>query len=227
MAQQLAVTEAVGAVARERDELGSSLKQLALEKQLAEKSLVDKYETQLRDREDTIERLRDLKSRLSTKMLGETLEQHCEVEFNRIRAIAFPRAYFEKDNDAKSGSKGDFIFRDRDEAGTEIVSIMFEMKNEADATATKKKNEDFLKELDRAARRRAANTPCWCRCWRATTSCTTAASSMSRTATPRCTWCARSSSSPHHLATQRRHERAAVQERAGPSEGAEHRHHAV
>ncbi|GAB1386297.1 DUF2130 domain-containing protein [Melaminivora sp.] len=149
MAQQLAVTEAVGAVARERDELGSSLKQLALEKQLAEKSLVDKYETQLRDREDTIERLRDLKSRLSTKMLGETLEQHCEVEFNRIRAIAFPRAYFEKDNDAKSGSKGDFIFRDRDEAGTEIVSIMFEMKNEADATATKKKNEDFLKELDK------------------------------------------------------------------------------
>ncbi|QIL44838.1 DUF2130 domain-containing protein [Acidovorax sp. HDW3] len=149
MAQQLAVTEAVGAVARERDELGSSLKQLALEKQLAEKSLVDKYETQLRDREDTIERLRDLKSRLSTKMLGETLEQHCEVEFNRIRAIAFPRAYFEKDNDAKSGSKGDFIFRDVDEAGTEIVSIMFEMKNEADATATKKKNEDFLKELDK------------------------------------------------------------------------------
>jgi len=149
MAQQLAVTEAVGQVARERDEIDSRFKQLALEKQLAEKSLADKYETQLKDREDTIERLRDLKSRLSTKMLGETLEQHCEVEFNRIRAIAFPRAYFEKDNDARSGSKGDFIFRDVDEAGTEIVSIMFEMKNEADTTATKKKNEDFLKELDR------------------------------------------------------------------------------
>lgn len=149
MAQQLAVTEAVGQVARERDEIDSRFKQLALEKQLAEKSLADKYETQLKDREDTIERLRDLKSRLSTKMLGETLEQHCEVEFNRIRAIAFPRAYFEKDNDAKTGSKGDFIFRDVDEAGTEIVSIMFEMKNEADATATKKKNEDFLKELDK------------------------------------------------------------------------------
>ena len=149
MAQQLAVTEAVGQVARERDEIDSRFKQLTLEKQLAEKSLADKYETQLKDREDTIERLRDLKSRLSTKMLGETLEQHCEIEFNRIRAIAFPRAYFEKDNDARSGSKGDFIFRDMDQDGTEIVSIMFEMKNEADTTATKKKNEDFLKELDR------------------------------------------------------------------------------
>ena len=96
-----------------------------------------------------IERLRDLKSRLSTKMLGETLEQHCETEFNRIRATAFPRAYFEKDNDARNGSKGDYIFRDFDENGTEIVSIMFEMKNEADRTTTKSKNDDFLKELDK------------------------------------------------------------------------------
>jgi hypothetical protein len=96
-----------------------------------------------------IERLRDLKSRLSTKMVGETLELHCETEFNRIRATAFPRAYFEKDNDARNGSKGDYIFRDFDENGTEIVSIMFEMKNEADRTASKSKNEDFLKELDK------------------------------------------------------------------------------
>ncbi|MBN2786311.1 MAG: DUF2130 domain-containing protein, partial [Pontiellaceae bacterium] len=109
----------------------------------------DKYETQIKDRDDAIERLRDMKARLSTKMVGETLEQHCETEFNRIRATAFPRAYFEKDNDASTGSKGDYIFRDSDEAGTEIVSIMFEMKNENDGTATKKKNEDFLKELDK------------------------------------------------------------------------------
>ncbi len=90
-----------------------------------------------------------MKAQLSTKMVGETLEQHCEIEFNRIRATAFPRAYFEKDNDARTGSKGDYIFRDADEAGTEIVSIMFEMKNESDRTATKNKNEDFLKELDK------------------------------------------------------------------------------
>ena len=98
---------------------------------------------------DEIERLRDMKARLSTKMVGETLEQHCETEFNRIRATAFPKAYFEKDNDVRTGSKGDYIFRDSDESDTEIVSIMFEMKNENDETATKKKNEDFLKELDK------------------------------------------------------------------------------
>ena len=127
----------------------NGLKQAELEKQLAEKSLKDKYETQIKDRDDAIERLRDMKARLSTKMVGETLEQHCDTEFNRIRATAFPRAYFEKDNDARTGSKGDYIFRDSDEAGTEVVSIMFEMKNESDTTATKKKNEDFLKELDK------------------------------------------------------------------------------
>ena len=149
MAQKLAITEAVGPVAKERDDLKSGLERAALEKQLAEKSLKDKYETQIKDRDDAIERLRDMKARLSTKMVGETLEQHCETEFNRIRATAFPKAYFEKDNDARSGSKGDFIFRDLDEAGTEIVSIMFEMKNESDRTATKNRNEDFLKELDK------------------------------------------------------------------------------
>lgn len=147
--QRLAISEAVGKVEKERDELRSNLKQAELEKQLAEKSLKDKYETQIKDRDDAIERLRDMKARLSTKMVGETLEQHCETEFNRIRSTAFPNAYFEKDNDASSGSKGDFIFRDTDDAGTEIVSIMFEMKNESDTTATKKKNEDFLKELDK------------------------------------------------------------------------------
>ena len=149
LAQKLAVTEALGPVAKERDELKSGLARAALEKQLAEAALKDKYETQIKEREDAIERLRDMKARLSTKMVGETLEQHCETEFNRLRAAAFPKAYFEKDNDARSGSKGDYIFRDRDEAGTEIVSIMFEMKNESDRTATKNKNEDFLKELDK------------------------------------------------------------------------------
>jgi hypothetical protein len=147
--QKLAITEAVNVVEKERDALKNSLAQTQLEKQLSENSLKDKYETQIKDRDDAIERLRDMKARLSTKMVGETLEQHCETEFNRIRATAFPRAYFEKDNNARSGSKGDYIFRDLDEAGTEIVSIMFEMKNENDETASKKKNEDFLKELDK------------------------------------------------------------------------------
>lgn len=147
--RKLAITEAVNGVERERDELKNGLARAELEKQLAEKSLKEKYETQIKDRDDAIERLRDMKARLSTKMVGETLEQHCETEFNRIRATAFARAYFEKDNDARGGSKGDYIFRDLDESGTEIVSIMFEMKNESDETATKKRNEDFLKELDK------------------------------------------------------------------------------
>lgn len=147
--KKLEINEAVNAVAKERDELKNDLGRAALEKQLLESSLKDKYETQIKDRDDAIERLRDMKARLSTKMVGETLEQHCETEFNRIRATAFPKAYFEKDNDGSTGSKGDYIFRDTDEAHTEIVSIMFEMKNESDLTATKKKNEDFLKELDK------------------------------------------------------------------------------
>jgi hypothetical protein len=149
IAQRLAITEAVSTVEKERDELKSNLARAELEKRLGEKSLKEKYETQIKDRDDAIERLRDMKARLSTKMVGETLEQHCETEFNRIRATAFPRAYFEKDNDARNGSKGDYIFRDTDNVGTEIVSIMFEMKNESDRTATKNKNEDFLKELDK------------------------------------------------------------------------------
>ncbi len=147
--QKLAINEALSAVEKERDALKGDLDRAALEKQLATNALKDKYETQIKDRDDAIERLRDMKARLSTKMVGETLEQHCETEFNRLRATAFQMAYFEKDNDAKGGSKGDYIFRDLDDAGTEIVSIMFEMKNENDATATKKKNEEFLKELDK------------------------------------------------------------------------------
>jgi hypothetical protein len=146
---RLAISEAVSAVEKDRDKLQGDLERAELEKQLAETSLKDKYETQLKDRDLTIDRLRDLKARLSTKMLGETLEQHCEVEFNRLRAAAFPRAYFEKDNDARKGSKGDYIFRDADDTATELVSIMFEMKNEDDRTATKKRNEDFLQELDK------------------------------------------------------------------------------
>ncbi|WP_328821595.1 DUF2130 domain-containing protein [Microcella pacifica] len=148
-AKQLAVIEATTRVEKERDRLKADLEMAEAQKALGEKALQDKYETQIKDRDDAIERLKDMKARLSTKMVGETLEQHCETEFNRIRATAFPRAYFEKDNDARSGSKGDYIFRDSDDAGTEIVSIMFEMKNENDGTATKKKNEDFLRELDK------------------------------------------------------------------------------
>ena len=149
VSQKLNLAEALSALEREGDKLRSGLERAALEKQLGETALKEKYETQVKDRDAEIDRLREMKARLSTKMVGETLEQHCEIEFNRLRAIAFQRAYFEKDNDAQTGSKGDYIFRDHDDAGTEIVSIMFEMKNENDETATKKKNEDFLKELDR------------------------------------------------------------------------------
>ena len=147
--QKLAINEAVIAIEKERDSLKNNLDLAKLEKELGEKGLKDKYETQIKDRDDTIDRLRDLKARLSTKMVGETLEQHCETAFNLIRATAFPKAHFEKDNNARSGSKGDYIFRDIDEEGTEIVSIMFDMKNENSETVTKKKNEEFFKELDK------------------------------------------------------------------------------
>ena len=147
--QKLAIREAVEIVQKERDTLQHGLQQVEMQKKLAEQALKERYETQIKDRDDAIERLRDMKAKLSTKMVGETLEQHCETEFNRLRATAFSKAYFEKDNDAKSGSKGDYIFRDADSDSNEIVSIMFEMKNENDTTATKKRNEDFLKELDK------------------------------------------------------------------------------
>ena len=158
-ARELAVTQAVEAVRRERDEARSAL---VHEKALyqAERQQIEathsleleeakKTATELiRYKDEEIERLRDMKARLSTKMVGETLEQHCETEFNRLRMTAFPHAYFEKDNDASEGTKGDFIFRECDEAGNEVVSIMFEMKNENDETATKHRNEDFFKKLD-------------------------------------------------------------------------------
>ena len=149
VAKQLALREALGDVEKERDDLKRDVEIKDAEHKLRESSLKENYETRIKDRDDQIERLKDLKAKLSTKMVGETLEQHCEVEFNKIRATAFPRAYFEKDNDARNGSKGDYIFRDSDEECTECVSIMFEMKNESDTTATKKKNEDFFKELDK------------------------------------------------------------------------------
>ncbi|MFT6097595.1 MAG: hypothetical protein ACJAYF_000128 [Arenicella sp.] len=148
-AQKHAVTLALNEAERESSQLKYDLDRAKSDKQLAENSLKERYEIRLKDREDEIERLKDMKARLSTKMVGETLEQHCETEFNRIRATAFPTAYFEKDNDARAGSKGDYIFRDSTDSETEILSIMFEMKNENDETATKKKNEDFLKELDK------------------------------------------------------------------------------
>lgn len=149
IAQKLALSEAVAVVQKECDKLKSSLETVALEKQLSEKALKDVFEMQIKDRDEAIERLKDMKARLSTKMVGETLEQHCDTEFNRIRATAFPRAYFEKDNNAREGSKGDFVFRDFDESGTEFISVMFEMKNETDTSATKSRNEDFFAKLDK------------------------------------------------------------------------------
>ena len=149
ISKQLALKEALNAIEKERDDLKRDIEAKEAEKRLLETSLKEKYETQIKDRDDTIERLKDMKARLSTKMVGETLEKHCEIEFDKIRSAAFPTAYFEKDNDARTGSKGDFIFREADSDGIEFISIMFEMKNESDETATKKKNEDFFRELDK------------------------------------------------------------------------------
>ena len=154
--KKLSVAESIKEIERERDRLSNELKTKEMEAQLLEKSLIEKHNGELKTKDDII-RLKDeeialrkdMKLKLSTKMIGETLEQHCETEFNKLRATAFQQAYFEKDNDSKTGSKGDYIYKESDAAGNEIISIMFEMKNEGDETATKKKNEDFLKELDR------------------------------------------------------------------------------
>ena len=132
--------------------LKGELKNKEKENLLSEKSLIEQYESKLKDKDEQIEYYKDFKARQSTKMIGESLEQHCLTQFNSLRMTAFPNAYFEKDNDARSGSKGDFIYRECDEYGTEFISIMFEMKNEADTTATKHKNEDFFKELDKDRR---------------------------------------------------------------------------
>ena len=143
------VNKAVIDIERERDTLLSNLEYVKVKNKLSETALKDKYENRIKDRDDAIDRLKDMKAKLSTKMVGETLEQHCEIEFERLRSSAFRTAFFEKDNDTKTGSKGDYIFKDFDENKNEIISVMFEMKNESDTTATKSKNEDFFKELDK------------------------------------------------------------------------------
>ena len=152
--KKLAVNEAVQKIEKERDDLLNTLKNKDLEKENSENSLKQQYSTEIQSKEaiirfkdEEITRVRDMKMKLSTKMIGESLEQHCENEFNKLRATAFQKAHFEKDNNASSGSKGDYIYRENDASGNEIISIMFEMKNEADQTATKKKNEDFFNEL--------------------------------------------------------------------------------
>ncbi len=160
--RELAVTRAVSAVEKERDDLANKLENKTTEQKLLETTLREKYDTELRNKDEKytselknkdeiIAYYKDMKARMSTKMIGESLEQHCEIEFNKLRATGFQHAYFEKDNTVSktTGSKGDYIYRECDEHGNEIISIMFEMKNENETTATKHKNEDFLKELDK------------------------------------------------------------------------------
>jgi hypothetical protein len=154
--KKLEVSEAIKKIEKERDDLTNDLKIKETEKALLEKSIKEQFTNKLTAKDETIKmkddeisRLKEFKQKLSTKMVGETLEQHCEIEFNKLRATAFQNAYFEKDNDSKSGSKGDYIYKETDDAGNEIISIMFEMKNESDETATKKRNEDFFAKLDK------------------------------------------------------------------------------
>ncbi|HIP27082.1 MAG TPA: DUF2130 domain-containing protein [Flavobacteriaceae bacterium] len=154
--KQLEILKATKKIEKERDDLIHDLEIKETEKELLEKSIQEKFRNQLvvkddtiRMKDDEIERLRDFKQKLSTKMVGETLEQHCEYEFNKLRATGFQNAYFEKDNDSRAGTKGDYIYKENDEEGNEIISIMFEMKNENDETATKKRNEDFFAKLDK------------------------------------------------------------------------------
>ncbi len=154
--KKLEVSEAIKKIEKERDDLTNDLKIKETEKELLKKSIKEQFTNQLivkdetiKMKDDEIDRLKDFKQKLSTKMVGETLEQHCEVEFNKLRATAFQNAHFEKDNDSRGGSKGDFIYKETDEADNEIISIMFEMKNENDETATKKRNEDFFAKLDK------------------------------------------------------------------------------
>ena len=152
MEKELEITKAVAEKERELSNLNTQLMLQSKENQLEKQSLREKYEAELKQKDETIAFYKDFKAKQSTKMIGESLEQHCETEFNRIRTTAFPQAVFGKDNDAKTGSKGDYIYRETDEEGNEIISIMFEMKNENDETATKKKNEQFFKELDKDRR---------------------------------------------------------------------------
>lgn len=145
---ELDIEKAVSEKNQKISDLSSELALKGKEFELKENTIKESYESKLKAKDEQIAYYKDFKAKQSTKMIGESLEQHCSVEFNRLRPL-FKNAYFEKDNDARTGSKGDFIFRDYDDEGNEIVSIMFEMKNEADKTATKHKNEDFLKELDK------------------------------------------------------------------------------
>ena len=147
--KELAVKEAVHDLEKQRDRLSSELELQKQKNEISEQSIKQDYETQLRFKDEEIEKYKDFKQRLSTKMLGESLEQHCENEFNSLRMTAFPTAYFEKDSDISKGTKGDYIFRESDAQGNEIISIMFEMKNQQDVSAAKKKNEDFFKKLDK------------------------------------------------------------------------------
>ena len=154
--KKLSITQAVKSIEKERDELIFSLKTKETEQELLKVSLKEEFNRELKTKDEIIKLKdeeialrKDMKLKLSTKMIGETLEQHCEAEFNKLRATGFQKAYFEKDNDASSGNKGDFIFREFDDDGNEIISIMFEMKNEGDETATKKRNEDFFSKLDK------------------------------------------------------------------------------
>lgn len=154
--KELAVSKATKEIEKQRDTLENDIKTKELEKQNLKNSLEQKYSTELKTKDDIIKykddeiaRFKDMKLKLSTKMLGESLEQHCEIEFNKLRATAFQKAYFEKDNDSSGGTKGDFIYRETDDSGNEIISIMFEMKNENDETSTKKRNEDFFAKLDK------------------------------------------------------------------------------
>ena len=149
LASKLAITEATAKIEKERDELASKIREKDFEQKIQENAINEKYQLELKTKDEQIEYYKDLKAKLSTKMVGETLEIHCETEFNLIRAAGFQNAYFKKDNEVKEGSKGDYIFKDFTDDKIETISIMFEMKNENDTTATKKKNEDFLKELDK------------------------------------------------------------------------------
>ena len=147
-AKKLATLEAIRTIEKERDELKLQLANQQSQSQLKESNLKEKYLSELKSKDELIDYYKDFKLKQSTKMIGESLEQHCENEFNKLRATGFKNAYFEKDNDSSGGTKGDYIYREADEHGSEILSIMFEMKNENDATTTKHKNEDFLKKLN-------------------------------------------------------------------------------
>lgn len=163
--KKLEVSEATKKIEKERDDLANDLKIKKTEKELLEKSIKEQFANQLivkddaiKMKNDEIDRLKDFKQKLSTKMVGESLEQHCEIEFNKLRATAFQDAYFEKDNDSSGGTKGDFIYKENDREGNEIISIMFEMKNENDETATKKKMKTFLQNLIKTVMVRNVNT---------------------------------------------------------------------